>query len=119
MRAVSGLEWLAAEEVVAAAMAHLADLAPGHDVLDPFCGAGTVLLEAQVLEPDARYVGVDRAQGTIAAAQANASALQREVTWRLGDARRDGGCGGGVRWWWRGGGRGLWFWSCLGIDMRT
>jgi 23S rRNA G2445 N2-methylase RlmL len=78
---------------VAAAMARLADLAPGQDVLDPFCGAGTVLLETHQLEPQARYVGVDRAAAALAAAQANWAAAGPErlcgvgVVWRSGDAR--------------------------------
>ncbi|MEU8221062.1 methyltransferase [Kribbella sp. NPDC048915] len=59
---------------VAAAMARLADLAPDHAVLDPFCGAGTLLLEAQAIEPRARYAGVDRDREAVAAARANAAA---------------------------------------------
>ncbi|WP_427890596.1 methyltransferase domain-containing protein [Kribbella sp. GL6] len=77
---------------VAAAMAHLADLAPGHRVLDPFCGAGTVLLEARLLEPAANYLGVDRDPAAIAAAQANAAQMiGASINWRVGDARRIGG----------------------------
>lgn len=69
---------------VAAAMARLAELTPGHKVLDPFCGAGTLLLEAHVLEPTAAYLGIDRDPNAIAAARANAS--QASITWRCGDA---------------------------------
>ncbi|MFI5698180.1 methyltransferase domain-containing protein [Kribbella sp. NPDC051586] len=58
---------------VAAAMARLAGIAPGHRVLDPFCGAGTLLLEARAIEPRATYVGCDRDPGAIAAAKANAA----------------------------------------------
>ncbi|MGZ0152246.1 methyltransferase domain-containing protein [Kribbella sp. WER1] len=77
---------------VAAAMAQLAGLAPGHRVLDPFCGAGTVLLEAHLLEPAADYVGVDHHPAAIAAAQANARQLVgTSISWRVGDARRVGG----------------------------
>jgi tRNA (guanine6-N2)-methyltransferase len=57
---------------VAAAMARLAGIAPGHIVLDPFCGAGTVLLEAHAMEPRARYVGIDRDPAAVGAARANA-----------------------------------------------
>ncbi|NIK57705.1 methyltransferase domain-containing protein [Kribbella shirazensis] len=76
---------------VAAAMARLAQLAPGHDVLDPFCGAGTLLLEARLLEPRAEYVGLDRDPAAIAAARANAaraSACDRTMTWSCADTRR-------------------------------
>ncbi|MFG1910154.1 TRM11 family SAM-dependent methyltransferase [Kribbella sp. NPDC048928] len=86
---------------VAAAMAQLAELEPGHDVLDPFCGAGTILLEAHLFEPGAQYVGVDRDPDAIAAATANATALhnRREVgdgrgvgvRWLVGEAGRGGG----------------------------
>ncbi|MGC4941693.1 TRM11 family SAM-dependent methyltransferase [Kribbella sp. DT2] len=69
---------------VAAAMAHLAGIEPGQVVLDPFCGAGTILIEAQQLEPDAEYVGVDHAKASLRAAERNAAGIQ----WQLGDARR-------------------------------
>ncbi|WP_371403945.1 methyltransferase domain-containing protein [Kribbella sp. NBC_00662] len=83
---------------VAAAMARLAGIAPGHTVLDPFCGAGTVLLEAHAIEPRAAYVGIDRDPAAVDAARANAPATGAAETgggkagggvlWRLGDARR-------------------------------
>jgi 23S rRNA G2445 N2-methylase RlmL len=69
---------------VAAAMARLAGIQPGHVVLDPFCGAGTILIEAQQLEPNAQYVGVDRAEASLRAAQRNADGIK----WQLGDAKR-------------------------------
>lgn len=72
---------------VAAAMARLAGIGPGHTVLDPFCGAGTVLLEARAIEPRATYVGIDRDLAALAAAKANAVRVGG-VLWRLGDARR-------------------------------
>jgi 23S rRNA G2445 N2-methylase RlmL len=67
-------------------MARLAQLAPGHQVLDPFCGAGTLLLEAQYLEPQASYVGMDHDPAAIAAARANAGGWR--VTWHCTDTRR-------------------------------
>lgn len=66
---------------VAAAMARLARIESGHTVLDPFCGAGTLLLEASFVEPGAVYVGLDREAAAIAAARANASG-QPAVRWR-------------------------------------
>lgn len=70
---------------VAAAMARLAALAAGQRVLDPFCGAGTVLLEAHAVEPGAAYLGSDLSSAAIAAAQVN-SVGQADVRWRVRDA---------------------------------
>lgn len=70
---------------VAAAMARLAEIAAGHRVLDPFCGAGTLLLEAQSLEPQATYVGIDHHPTAIAAARANS---EHPITWQVGAAER-------------------------------
>ncbi|MGW6199077.1 TRM11 family SAM-dependent methyltransferase [Kribbella sp. NPDC055110] len=70
---------------VAAAMARLADLTPAHQVVDPFCGAGTLLLEAHRLEPAATYVGLDRDPAAIDAARTNGS--QASISWCVGDAR--------------------------------
>ncbi|MFC5748195.1 methyltransferase domain-containing protein [Actinomadura rugatobispora] len=61
---------------VAAAMAHLAEIDPGHIVLDPCCGAGTLLIEAAHLQPAARYRGFDAAQASLQAARANAKGLK-------------------------------------------
>ncbi|GAB3951220.1 hypothetical protein GCM10029976_087250 [Kribbella albertanoniae] len=69
---------------VAAAMARLAGLAAGQRVLDPFCGAGTVLLEARAVQPGATYLGSDLSSAAIAAARANSAA----VRWQVGDAAR-------------------------------
>jgi 23S rRNA G2445 N2-methylase RlmL len=71
---------------VAAAMARLAQLEPRQNVLDPFCGAGTLLLEAQLLKPQAEYVGLDHDPAAIAAARANAAG--RRMEWRCTDSRR-------------------------------
>jgi tRNA (guanine6-N2)-methyltransferase len=71
---------------VAAAMAGLARISPRHRVLDPFCGAGTLLLEAHAVTPGATYVGVDRSPDAIAAAHANTPS-QALIQWRIGDAR--------------------------------
>ncbi|RJL32068.1 methyltransferase domain-containing protein [Bailinhaonella thermotolerans] len=56
---------------VAAAMAILADIRPGQRVLDPCCGAATLLIEAHALQPQAMYQGVDAAPAALAAARAN------------------------------------------------
>ena len=67
-------------------MAGLAGIRAGQRVLDPFCGAGTLLLEAHAIEPGATYLGIDRQPAALAAARANTPS--REVTWRTGDAAR-------------------------------
>ncbi|TCO18563.1 putative RNA methylase family UPF0020 [Kribbella steppae] len=69
---------------VAAAMARIANIGEGHRVVDPFCGAGTLLLEAQAIAPSATYLGIDKA--TIAAARAN-TADHAPIHWRTGNAR--------------------------------
>ncbi|GAB3824805.1 hypothetical protein GCM10028799_43590 [Kribbella italica] len=61
----------------------MAGLEPGQVVLDPFCGAGTILIEAQRLEPGAEYVGADHAEASLRAAERNAASIQ----WQLGDAQ--------------------------------
>lgn len=69
---------------VAAAMARLASLAPGQTVLDAFCGAGTILLEAHAIQPAATYRGIDRSPAAVTAARLNGP----ELTWQTGDAAR-------------------------------
>ncbi|MQA98362.1 MAG: methyltransferase domain-containing protein [Streptosporangiales bacterium] len=59
---------------VAAAMALLADIRPGHTVVDPCCGAGTLLIEAAHVQPTARLHGYDTSPEAITAARANAAA---------------------------------------------
>ncbi|WP_433160510.1 methyltransferase domain-containing protein [Kribbella sp. CA-247076] len=71
---------------VAAAMARLAEIEPGHRVLDPFCGAGTLVLEAEAIAPAARYLGVDRSPAAIGAARANTRSEGR-IRWRIDNAR--------------------------------
>ncbi|MFE6200804.1 methyltransferase domain-containing protein [Streptomyces sp. NPDC057838] len=71
---------------LAAAMAELAGIQPGQLVLDPCCGAGTLLIEGALARPDARFHGFDRSAEAVAAARANAGALPVSV--RRGDAGR-------------------------------
>ncbi len=68
---------------VASAMVQLADLRPGDRVLDPCCGAGTLLLEARHLQPAATYRGFDADPAAVRATRANAAAT---IPARLGDA---------------------------------
>ncbi len=59
---------------VAAALALAAGIGPGDRVLDPCCGAGTVAVEAALVEPGARAVAGDIDPVAAAAARANAAA---------------------------------------------
>ncbi|WP_194833592.1 methyltransferase domain-containing protein [Nocardia sp. XZ_19_369] len=58
---------------VASAMVQLADLRAGDWVLDPCCGAGTLLVEAMHAQPDARYSGFDIDPAAVCAIRANAA----------------------------------------------
>ncbi|MFD0748213.1 methyltransferase domain-containing protein [Phytohabitans flavus] len=69
---------------VAAAMVRLAGIAPGDVVLDPCCGAGTLLMEAAT--SGAGLVGVDRAPAALGAARLNAAGFA--VSWIGADAGR-------------------------------
>jgi tRNA (guanine6-N2)-methyltransferase len=54
-------------------MARMADIRPGHSVLDPCCGAGTLLIEADHLQPEARYQEFDLDPDALQAARPNAA----------------------------------------------
>jgi 23S rRNA G2445 N2-methylase RlmL len=56
----------------AAAMARLAGIEPAMRVLDPCCGAGTILVEAQEAAPRATVLGTDVDPTALAAATGNA-----------------------------------------------
>lgn len=58
--------------VIADVMTRLAKLRPGHTVLDPFCGAGTLLVTAARRSPDLALVGCDRDPAALSAARDNA-----------------------------------------------
>ncbi len=81
--------------VIAAVMVRLAKPVPGDVVLDPFCGAGTLLTIAGETAPGLSLVGCDRNPGWLALAGHNLAS--RGLRGRLieGDARRlpleDGG----------------------------
>jgi predicted RNA methylase len=73
--------------VVASIMVRLLDPAPGETVLDPFCGAGTLLAEVLETIPDSRVVGSDTGKHALDAARANLSAFSSRYELRRGDAR--------------------------------
>lgn len=60
---------------VAAAMARLAGIEAGMTVLDPCCGAGTILIEAHDLVPRADFIGSDHNLEALAASAHNARHL--------------------------------------------
>jgi 23S rRNA G2445 N2-methylase RlmL len=69
---------------VAAALHRLAEAAPGLRVLDPCCGAGTILIEGAMGGSEAQ--GGDNDPGAVAAAKANANAADVRAKVRLWDA---------------------------------
>lgn len=69
---------------VAAAMAQTAELLPGQRVLDPCCGAGTLLIEAHHTVPGTTLLGFDLDPAARRAARQNAGPLP--VTVERGDA---------------------------------
>ncbi len=75
---------------VAYAMLRLARLGPQtRRLLDPFCGSGTILLEAARIHPDLEVVGGDRDPRAVEGARRNAAAagLAERIEVRLMDAR--------------------------------
>lgn len=57
--------------VIAAVMVRLAKIQPGHTVLDPFCGAGTLLVLAAAMAEPGRLLGGEIQPRWLAAAAAN------------------------------------------------
>lgn len=57
---------------LAAAMAMIAGLEPGSQVIDPFTGVGTIPIEAKRLQPEATVIGVDIDAARVAGAAENA-----------------------------------------------
>ena len=72
---------------VAAAMARLAGITAGTSMLDPCCGAGTILAEARELESNATLIGSDLDPAALAAARRNTRHLPG-ICLRRGDATR-------------------------------
>jgi len=73
---------------VAAAMSCLAGARPGGRLLDPFCGAGTIMVEAAAGATDLVAVGLDFDAEAVAQARANAGRAGVEVALVVGDAAR-------------------------------
>lgn len=85
---------------LAFAAAMLGGAGAGDLVVDPFCGVGTMLVEAASREPEAGLVGADADLGAVRAARANAARAgvggagasgaraPRRAGWLVGDAGR-------------------------------
>ena len=71
---------------LAAALARLAAPAGGERVLDPFCGDGTLAIEATLAYPDARVTGTDIDPARVANARANAQRAGVAVEFAVADA---------------------------------
>jgi tRNA (guanine6-N2)-methyltransferase len=72
---------------VAASMAWLAQPQPTDIVLDPMCGAGTLVIERALLGPLAQAMGGDIRPEAVEMARRNARAASVPATWREWDAR--------------------------------
>jgi tRNA (guanine6-N2)-methyltransferase len=70
---------------VAAAMLYLAGLEPGHRLLDPCCGAGTILIEGAMMDAQAR--GGDIEAEAVEAARTNGKTAGVNITVEQWDAR--------------------------------
>ncbi len=72
---------------LAAALAALAELRPGEVVWDPFCGAGTEIIEAGLSQPRAVLFGSDIDPKAIEAARHNVRRAGVKADWLVGDFR--------------------------------
>lgn len=81
--------------VIAAVMTRLAKIEPGHIVLDPFCGAGTLLVSAADMTRPARLLGSDHGDRWVRATRDNLATRRPDAGLWRGDARHiplpDGG----------------------------
>ena len=71
---------------LAFAMAMLSNPAENQKLLDPFCGVGTILIEALTLEPRLRASGVDIDSESIRKAISIAETANKEIQFIVGDA---------------------------------
>jgi 23S rRNA G2445 N2-methylase RlmL len=71
---------------LARALALLAGLRPGESLVDPFCGAGTVPIEARLACPGIGAAGFDLDEEAIATARRNSAAAGLDVAFAPADA---------------------------------
>src|SRR5207248_2082536 len=74
--------------LVAAVMVRLAKIQPGQTVLDPFCGAGTLLVLAGEMAAAGRLVGADHLARWLALAAENAALRDLRLALVRSDARQ-------------------------------
>ncbi|MEM0010466.1 MAG: THUMP domain-containing protein, partial [Candidatus Bathyarchaeia archaeon] len=76
--------------VIAYSMLRIAGVRPGDAVLDPFCGGGTIIIEAAQVWSDLELIGVDISPKSIEGALKNAevAGVRDKVKFIVGDARR-------------------------------
>jgi 23S rRNA G2445 N2-methylase RlmL len=74
--------------VIAAVLARLTKAGPDDVVLDPFCGAGTNLVQVAEMSAPARLLGSDLDRGALAKARANLDARGIEAQLWQADAAR-------------------------------
>lgn len=72
---------------VAHGLARLADIQPGHVVLDPMCGAATIPIEVARVQPGARIIAADISPSEIDRAQRNVERAAVDVELHQWDAR--------------------------------
>ena len=73
---------------LAFALAMLSNLAANQNVVDPFCGVGTILIESKELEPRICALGIDIDHDSISKAQRTAESAGTEIQFVVGDAGR-------------------------------
>jgi tRNA (guanine6-N2)-methyltransferase len=71
---------------VARALALLAGLRPAQQLVDPFCGAGTIPIEAELACRDVDAAGFDVDDGAVASARANGAAADVRASFQRADA---------------------------------
>jgi tRNA (guanine6-N2)-methyltransferase len=71
---------------VAAAMGFLSRPTPEDSIVDPLCGAGTIIIERALLAPFKEASGGDIRKEAVAMAQRNAGAANVKATWQIWDA---------------------------------
>ena len=69
-------------------LAMLAGLKANHNLLDPFCGVGTILIEALKLEPGLSATGIDIDIESISKAVVVAANAKKDIRFLTGDAGR-------------------------------
>jgi len=67
-------------------MVRLSEASDGDSLLDPMCGAGTILIEAALYNPKIKAIGVDISRDALEAARENSKGIASEIIFMEGDA---------------------------------